>query len=83
MTIATLDVSNLLAHIDSNPDNNQLIICDSRRADVILSAMVAARLKTVAGLLLTGPGVEPEVHAILQDRARREAARSATEPSYL
>ena len=54
VTIATLDVANLLSHIDSKPDNQQLIICDSRRADVILSVLVAARLKTVAGLLLTG-----------------------------
>mmetsp|Transcript_20127 Transcript_20127/g.60011 ORF Transcript_20127/g.60011 Transcript_20127/m.60011 type:complete len:1183 (+) Transcript_20127:244-3792(+) len=71
VTIATLDVANLLSHIDSKPDNQQLIIVDSRRADVILSVLVAARLKTVAGLLLTGPGVEPEVDAILRDRSQR------------
>jgi hypothetical protein len=73
MTIATLDVANLLTHLDNADSNHQLVVVDARRADVILAVALAARLKTIAGLLLTGPAVGEETHAVLADLdARRQ-----------
>ena len=51
MTIATLDVANLLTHLDNADSNHQLVVVDARRADVILAVALAARLKTIAGLV--------------------------------
>ena len=40
---------------------------------MILAVALAARLKTIAGLLLTGPAVGEETHAVLADLdARRQ-----------
>ena len=72
MTIATLDVANLLTHLDNADSNHQLVVVDARRADVILAVALAARLKTIAGLLLTGPAVGEETHAVLADLDARK-----------
>lgn len=72
LTIATLDVANLLTDLDNADSNHQLVVVDARRADVILAVALASRLKTIAGLLLTGPAVGEETHAVLADLDKRK-----------
>ena len=72
MTIATLDVANLLTHLDNADSNHQLVVRGREKGGRDPGRAMAARLKTIAGLLLTGPAVGEETHAVLADLDARK-----------